>query len=91
LLPGFDLKARDGPAIIDFNAAATHDLRGRAQRFPRKTEFAAVRARNVLIAEEDDGVITVGAFDSCERLVVDGRAKSTPRISAPNDASSPAG
>ena len=31
-----------------------------------------LQGRDVLIAEEDDGVIIVGAFDSGERLVVDG-------------------
>jgi hypothetical protein len=31
-----------------------------------------LRGRDVLIAEEDDGVIIVGVFDSGERLVVDG-------------------
>ena len=31
-----------------------------------------LQGRDLLIAEEDDGVIIVGAFDSGERLVVDG-------------------
>ena len=53
---GFDLKARDGPAIIDFNAATTHDLRSMTKSVTALVLGAAID--DGIIADVDQSVLS---------------------------------
>ena len=53
---GFDLKARDGPGVIDFNATTTHDLRSMTKSVTALVLGAAVD--HGLIADVDQSVLS---------------------------------
>jgi hypothetical protein len=53
---GFDLKARDGPGIIDFNATTTHDLRSMTKSVTALVLGAAID--NGLIVDVDQFVLS---------------------------------
>ena len=86
----------DRPAVLG-DVGDHDDLRAarHAPAFAEDVEFDLAEAAgegnllrrgDVLVAKEDDAMFVVGPLDRGERRVVDGPARSTPRISAPSAA-----